>query len=112
MPNGGGTGGSGGFTADPDAVLVAAKGFLNAADQLEEATKALQSALAAQGACWGDDESGKEFAKDYVPGAEGGVEGFGSLVQGLRGMHQNVDTAMRTITGAEDIAQTAFKKGR
>jgi uncharacterized protein YukE len=104
--------GAGGFTADPDAILTGASGLNTAADQLEDAGNELRNALAAQGACWGEDESGKEFSKDYIPGSEGAVEAFASLVEGMRGMYKNVDTAMKTITSAEDQAQSTFKKGQ
>jgi hypothetical protein len=103
--------GAGGFTADPDAVMTGATGLKTAADQLEDARKELQNALAAQGECWGNDDSGKEFAKDYVPGSQGAAEAFGSLVEGLRGMYANVEKAMTTITAAEDQAQNTFTKG-
>jgi hypothetical protein len=101
--------GAGGFTADPDAVMTGATGLKNAAEQLEDARKELQNALAAQGECWGNDDSGKEFAKDYVPGSQGAAQAFGSLVEGLR--YANVEKAMTTITAAEDQAQNTFTKG-
>jgi uncharacterized protein YukE len=103
--------GAGGFTADPESVMTGATGLKIAADQLEDAGKELQAALAAQGECWGTDDSGKEFAKDYVPGAQGAADAFGSLVEGLRGLYKNVETAMTTITAAEDQAANTFTKG-
>ena len=94
-------GAGGGFTADPDAVLRAMPGLNTAADGLDDAAKALQSALSAQGNCWGDDDSGKEFAKDYVPGSQGAVEGFANLVQALRGMAGNVQQSMQALQGSD-----------
>jgi uncharacterized protein YukE len=99
--------GAGGFTADPDAVMTGATGLKNAAEQLEDARKELQNALAAQGECWGNEDSGK----DYVPGSQGAAQAFGSLVESLRGMYANVEKAMTTITAAEDQAQNTFTKG-
>jgi uncharacterized protein YukE len=104
--------GAGGFAADPDAILSGASGLNTAADQLEDAGNELKNALAAQGECWGNDDSGKEFSKDYLPGSEGAAEAFVSLVEGLRGMYKNVDTAMKTITAAEGEAQSTFTKGQ
>ncbi|MBE1499703.1 hypothetical protein H4696_006803 [Amycolatopsis lexingtonensis] len=107
MPEGGS-----GFTAEPDAVLRASNGLVTAADGLDNAVKALQSALAAQGECWGNDDSGKEFAKDYVPGAQGAVEGFTNLVQGLRGMQQNVAKSMKALSGADEDVTSQLSKGQ
>jgi hypothetical protein len=105
MPDGGG------FTAEPDAVLSASNGLVTAADGLENALNTLQGALAAQGECWGDDDSGKEFAKDYVPGAQGAVDGFANLVQGLRGMRQNVAKSMKALSGADEDVTSQLSKG-
>src|SRR3954454_22298587 len=99
MPDGGA---GGGFTADPDSVITASSKLSIAADQLDDAGKALQAALAAQGECWGNDDAGKEFSKDYVPGAQGAVEGFGNLVEGLRGLQGNVEKSMVALKNADD----------
>ncbi len=109
MPDGGA---GAGFTADPDAVLRASQGLKGAADALQDAGKTLQSAVSAQGECWGNDESGKEFAKDYVPGSQGALEGFTNLVQGLLGMQQNVEKTMKSYTGAEDELSSQMSKGQ
>ncbi|OXM71100.1 WXG100 family type VII secretion target [Amycolatopsis vastitatis] len=101
-----------GFTAEPDAVLRASNGLVTAADGLENALKALQGALDAQGECWGNDDSGKEFAKDYVPGAQGATEGFANLVQGLRGMQQNVAKSMKALSGADEDVTSQLSKGQ
>jgi hypothetical protein len=105
-------GGGSGFTAKPDAVLRASSGLTTAADGLDSALKALQGALDAQGACWGDDDSGKEFAKDYVPGSQGAVEGFANLVQGLRGLQQNIAKSMKALSGADEDVTSQLSKGQ
>ena len=66
----------------------------------------------AQGECWGNDDSGKEFAKDYVPGSQGAVEGFTNLVQGLRGMQQNVAKSMQALSGADQDVTSQLGKGQ
>lgn len=107
MPDGGS-----GFTAEPDAVLRASTGLVSAADGLENALKTLQAALDAQGECWGGDDSGKEFAKDYVPGSQGAVDGFTNLVQGLRGMQRNVAQSMKALSGADQDVSSQLGKGQ
>ncbi|MGC7093261.1 WXG100 family type VII secretion target [Amycolatopsis lurida] len=106
----GGAGGQG-FTLDPDAATTAAGKLNIAADQLEDAGKALADALAAEGACWGDDESGQEFAKDYVPGAEGAVKAFTSIVEGIRALKTNVETAVQSMEGADETVRGVLKEG-
>jgi hypothetical protein len=105
------TGGSGGYTIDVDAVQAGAAKLSIGADQLEEAAKELQNALQAQGDCWGDDDSGKEFAKDYVPGSQGAIEGFANLVAGLRGLHQTVDSATKATQGTDQDIGSQLGKG-
>ncbi|WP_246256813.1 WXG100 family type VII secretion target [Amycolatopsis anabasis] len=81
-----------GFTMDPDAVKTGAGRFGPVVDGLNAAKRELESALQAAGECWGGDESGKEFAKDYVPGAQQAVEAFGTLAQGVAGLRKNVES--------------------
>lgn len=109
MPDGGA---GAGFTAEPDAVLRASQGLKGAADALQDAGKTVQSAVNAQGECWGGDESGKEFAKDYVPGSQGALEGFANLVQGLLGMQSNVEQTMKSYTGADQDLSSQISKGQ
>ncbi|GGP65484.1 WXG100 family type VII secretion target [Saccharothrix coeruleofusca] len=99
-----------GFSIEPDVAEDSAARLGSAADQLEAARRALVDALAACGACWGGDESGQEFAKDYVPGADGAVEAFGSLVEGLRGMRGSVVDAMTTYQAVEDANADSFTR--
>jgi uncharacterized protein YukE len=101
----------GGFGINPEAATTAAADLGSAADQLEAAGSALANALAAVGACWGGDESGQEFAKDYVPGSEGTVQAFTSVVEGLRGMRGSVVDAMTTYRAVEDAHADAFTRG-
>lgn len=91
-------------------MLSAARGLRDAADQLNQAGQTLRSALAAQGPCWGDDESGDEFAKDYVPGAQGATEAFGSLSEALSALYQNIASAMEQYSGTDDQVQTMLRK--
>ncbi|RSN58933.1 hypothetical protein DMH01_23330 [Amycolatopsis sp. WAC 04182] len=107
MPNGGG---GAGFTADPDAVKSAAAKLGIAADQLDEAGKELVAAMNSLGQCWGNDDAGKEFAKDYEPGAQGSSEGFANIVEALRGMQHNVERSMTAYTNAEEEIKSTLDK--
>ncbi|RZQ65029.1 WXG100 family type VII secretion target [Amycolatopsis suaedae] len=96
----------GGFTLRPDEAKSGGTQLSTAADALGQIGQTLSSALQAEGACWGDDESGKEFAKDYEPGAQGAVDAFTSLVEGLRGLKDQVDKA---VAGFENTEETFTK---
>ncbi len=107
MPNGAG---GPGFTADPDAAITAASKLGLAADQLDDAGKALMSAISSLGQCWGNDEAGQAFAKDYVPGSQGSSEGYANIVEALRGMQHNVERSMTSFKNAEDEIKSTLDK--
>lgn len=52
-----------------EAVVAAARKLGAVGEDFGERIAALTSALAAEGACWGGDESGQQFAKAYEPNA-------------------------------------------
>lgn len=108
MPDGAGAGR--GFTADPEAAKTATAKLGLAADQLDDAGKELMAAINSLGQCWGNDEAGQSFAKDYVPGSEGSSEGFANIVEALRGMQHNVERSMTAFTNTEDEIKTTLDK--
>jgi hypothetical protein len=102
-----------GFTLEPDSARRGAAKFGTAADQLGDAAMALANALSAAGVCWGGDESGNEFAKDYVPGSEGAVKAFASIAEGLRGMQKNVEATADSVENTEGSIRHGFEdRGR
>lgn len=100
-----------GFSIEPDVAKESSSTLGDAADRLEAAATALTQALAAAGQCWGADESGQEFAKDYVPGSEGAVKAFASLAEGLRAMRGSVVDAMTAYETIEDGSARTFSRG-
>ncbi|MGW6442232.1 WXG100 family type VII secretion target [Lentzea sp. NPDC055074] len=95
---------TGAFRIEPDQVRAGAGGFGVAAEMLSEAGGTLSSALSAQGACWGGDESGRQFSQDYVPAAEGTVKAFGQLSEAI----QAIKTALNeTANTHQDIDETS-----
>ena len=95
---------TGGFQIRPEEVRAGASAFGAAGEMLADAGRTLSNALAAQGACWGGDESGKQFSKDYVPAADGTVKAFAQLSEAIQAIktaldetantHQNTDQAI------------------
>ncbi|SES47187.1 WXG100 family type VII secretion target [Actinokineospora terrae] len=93
-----------GFGIDPNAVRSGANGYGTAGDLLADAQRALTDALSAQGACWGGDESGQAFAKDYVPAVEGMTQAFGDLATAL----QAIKTALtESVAGQQGTDQSS-----
>lgn len=93
-----------GFRIQPDEVRAGASAFGVAADMLSEAGSTLSNALSAQGACWGGDESGQQFSKDYVPAAEGTVKAFSQLSEAI----QAIKTALNeTANTHQDTDKTS-----
>lgn len=103
------TGAGAGHEMDPDTVRSGAGKFPPAGDLLKQAGEALKTALAAQGACWGNDESGQAFAKDYEPAAKNCTEAFGSLSQALKDVAKAVKDAADATEGTHKDAEKVIK---
>ncbi|MCP2260254.1 hypothetical protein LX15_003967 [Streptoalloteichus tenebrarius] len=76
-------GGPGVLWLEPSGVRSAAARMTRAGDAMERAVQALRHALDAEGECWGHDESGEKFAKEYVPLRDKQLEGLGKIVEVL-----------------------------
>lgn len=100
---------SGGYGVRPTELRSSSPGFSGAADQLETAMTTLTSALQAEGACWGGDEAGQQFATGYEPAAQGATEAFDALVQALHGIRANLDGMAETWDGADSGTAAGFQ---
>lgn len=95
---------TGAFRIEPDEVRAGASAFGVAAEMLSAAGSTLSNALSAQGACWGGDESGQQFSKDYVPAADGTVKAFSQLSEAI----QAIKTALNeTANTQQDTDETS-----
>ncbi|RZS40712.1 hypothetical protein EV193_10323 [Herbihabitans rhizosphaerae] len=83
----------GGFGLKAEEAKKASGKFGEASNQMEEARKALFRVLDAEGECWGNDESGQAFSKDYKPAVTGVRDAFGKLVTGIKAFETNVKGA-------------------
>ncbi len=75
-------------------VNAASKNLDVISDQLEDAVASLKRRLAVVDGCWGDDEAGKAFAKNYLPNAEETLKNSNLTVESLASVAEN----LRTIT--------------
>jgi uncharacterized protein YukE len=102
-----------GHEMDPDTVRSGAGKFIPAADDLKDAGAKLKAALEALCNCWGNDESGQAFAKDYEPAAKNCVEACGSLSQACKDVSKSVKEAADATEGIHtDAAQAVKSQGQ
>lgn len=97
-----------GFQVDPVRLRSASPQFDAAADQLEDARTALETALAAEGPCWGGDDAGQAFARSYLPRAEATTTAVATLVQALRAIRVGLDASADTWEGCDGGAAGRF----
>jgi uncharacterized protein YukE len=90
---------------DTEELKRAGKGFHDGATQLKAIFDRLDSALAAEGECWGADETGKTFAEGYKDPAKNVLESFPKLKDGLEGIKKGVDQMAKTYKQAEDASR-------
>lgn len=100
-----------GFHVDPVRLRGASPRFDAAADRLEDAAAALQAALAAEGPCWGGDEAGQTFQRNYLPQAEVTSNALAILVQALRGIRAGLDASAGTWDSCDQGAAGRFGGG-
>ncbi len=100
-----------GFQVDPVRLRGASPRFDAAADRLEDAGKVLQAALAAEGPCWGADQAGQTFQRNYLPQAEVTSNALGTLVQALRGIRKGLDATANTWDSCDQGAAGRFGGG-
>lgn len=85
-----------GFEVNPEALRGASPKFDGSADKLQAALDKLNGVLQAEGQCWGGDEAGQEFAKNYVPGSQSGTDGMKGLTGALHQVRTELDATART----------------
>jgi uncharacterized protein YukE len=93
-----------GFQVDPVRLRSASPQFDAAADQLDDARTALEAALAAEGPCWGGDDAGHTFARNYLPQAEATTTAVATIVAALRGIRLSLDASADTWEGCDQVA--------
>lgn len=85
-----------GFEVNPEALRGASPKFDGSADKLESALAELNGVLQAEGQCWGGDEAGQEFAKQYEPGSQQGTDGIKGIAEALHQVRGELDATART----------------
>lgn len=75
-----------GFTVDPTGLSSNADVYGSHADEVAQIHLTLAQKLDAEGACWGNDDAGVQFAKQYVGPALAALRMMITTQQGLESM--------------------------
>jgi hypothetical protein len=62
----------------------------------------LTAELVAQGRCWGTDDVGQHFEKDYLDGVRDTCDGMGAVRDAIGHIGQSVLAAAESVDAAED----------
>jgi WXG100 family type VII secretion target len=81
-----------------------------AGDALNGVMEALNSALQAEGQCWGGDESGQAFAKEYVPNSRATLDAFKNLAQALDDIRGGVEASADAYEGSDQGNATGISR--
>ncbi|MGW5315705.1 WXG100 family type VII secretion target [Nocardia thailandica] len=95
--------------ADPAALRSTKTSFDAVATSISAAADKLAAALAAEGECWGNDETGQAFAKNYTPGVEQGKTSVANLAKSMTQLGTNMVTVADKLV-EQDTARAAQLK--
>ncbi|MCX4092215.1 hypothetical protein [Nocardia sp. alder85J] len=92
---------------DEGEVQAALARLLQLAQDGAQAVSALHYRLEAAGRPWGDDETGDQFAKTYVPAADRGLDSIRTLMSGLDSLGNTAAQAVRALSDQDAAAAHA-----
>ncbi|MGW5517132.1 hypothetical protein [Nocardia africana] len=97
---------------DPDALRQDGARLAELGDRVGRTYARLQHGLAAADGCWGDDDLGEAFARDFTPHADQLLAGLRAMQESLRGVAQQVansahDFESQDLHGASRIGRAA-----
>ncbi|MGW6724373.1 hypothetical protein ACWF9G_00585 [Nocardia sp. NPDC055029] len=100
------------LNVDPEALRGTKPSFDSVAATITTGAQALAAVIAAEGECWGNDEIGEAFAKNYTPGVESGQKAVTGLATVMTQTGENMVTIANALqtqdtTGAGDINAAA-----
>lgn len=99
-----------GFDVSVPGLRRGAGQFGAAGDALDGVMQALDSALRAEGQCWGGDESGQAFAKQYVPNSQATSEAFRNLAKALDDIRVGVEQTADAYEGSDQGNATGISR--
>lgn len=90
-----------GFDVNTGQMRQGARQFDSAGDALNTVYTTLNNVLQSHGQCWGNDESGQKFAKQYSPGSHNALQAMQDLTKALHGLAKNVGASADGYDGTE-----------
>lgn len=99
-----------GYTADTDALHGNAPKYDAVAQKVHDIYTALSEALAAEGACWGNDDAGRAFASKYVEPALTALQQMSGTKQGLDSLVDGICSWAKNYVSADDLAAASAKQ--
>ncbi|MFE5566584.1 WXG100 family type VII secretion target [Amycolatopsis japonica] len=79
------------FRLDPEGVKVAAARLGNLGERLQGAVRDLELTLTERHGCWGSDDIGEAFAKNYVESSDEAREGAQMATEGTVRLRDEID---------------------
>jgi hypothetical protein len=86
---------------DPDAARQQSTRLRASGAKLGSAFQKLKSATTSYDGCWGNDEFGAAFAKNYKPGADKTLTYCGQLSDGVPDAADGIDKAITVLEGTD-----------
>ncbi len=100
----------GGFQVDVPGMRRGGAQFSASGDALDGVFQQLNGALQAEGQCWGGDESGQAFAKNYVPNSTATLDAFKNLAKALQDIRTGIDQSADTYEGVDQGNATGISR--
>lgn len=99
-----------GFTAQTTDLHSTAPQYDAVNQQVQQIYNTLTQALDAEGACWGNDQSGSAFGSKYCPSALSALQQMNSTAQGLQSMVDGICSWAKNYVNADQAAQASAAK--
>ncbi|WAL66527.1 hypothetical protein ORV05_01530 [Amycolatopsis cynarae] len=94
------------FRLDPDRLSAATRRLGALGERLRNSFQTLTRVLDEHDGCWGDDDIGKSFAKNYVPSATQARDGARQATDGIIQLRGDTDKAAKVFQSVDhDSAQ-------
>ncbi|MGC0421679.1 WXG100 family type VII secretion target [Embleya sp. AB8] len=97
-----------GYKALPSDFTAAGKSFTDAGRRVAEIRTTLKTTIEGLGECWGDDDLGHEFAKEYTPARDKVLEALEALAKGLDKIGKGLDKSATDYQTTEDGNKQKF----
>jgi hypothetical protein len=98
------------FRLDPSGLETANSEFLGTGNTLGDAYDNLILVLDDHHGCWGDDDIGKAFAKNYVTSADEVRTAAKECVDGMHELHEGVTESLETFQSVDEESAIEIDK--